>query len=86
MRALLVNILAWWAFAHVLWIVTTFILWGIINISDENPLTDISETVYDIYAFGLFQMRGWLILGFSPAIWILLRLLTGSSRALPWRD
>jgi hypothetical protein len=84
-KKILIGGLSWWAFLHVVWILTTFILWGVLNISDDNPLTAMSETVYDIYAFGLFRMRGWLILGFSPAIWIALRLLTGSARILPWR-
>jgi len=85
LRRLLSGLLAWWAFLHVCWMAVTFLLWGVINISDENPLTPITETAYDFYAFGVFNMQGWVILGFAPLCWVINFVATGSSRALPWR-
>ena len=65
--------------------VLTFILWGIIDIDDNSPITLTSEFIYDRYAFGLFQMNGWAILGFAPAVWATLRFTTGRWCILPWR-
>ena len=53
---------------------------------DENPLTPISESVYDFYAFGVFKMQGWLILGFAPLCWLINFFATGGTRILPWRQ
>jgi hypothetical protein len=85
MRQLLSGVLAWWALLHLSWMVITFLLWGVINISDENPLTVISESIYDVYAFGVFRMQWWLILGFAPLCWLLNFIVTGSPRILPWK-
>ena len=65
--------------------VLTFILWGIIDIDDNSLITLTSEFIYDCYAFGLFQMNGWAILGFAPAVWATLRVTTGRWCILPWR-
>jgi hypothetical protein len=86
MKGALSGLLAWWAFFHVSWMAVTFLLWGVINISDENSLTPISESVYDFYAFGVFKMQGWLILGFAPVCWLINFFLTGGTRILPWRQ
>ena len=85
MKRLLSGILAWWAFLHVLWMVSTFFLFGVLVISDDNPLQAMFEWLYDAYAFGVFRMRGWVILGFAPACWLFNYLATGSFRFLPWR-
>lgn len=86
MKGALSGLLAWWAFFHVSWMAVTFLLWGVINISDENPLTPISESVYDFYAFGVFKMQGWLILGFAPLCWLINFFAMGGTRILPWRQ
>ena len=85
MRYLLSGLLAWWAFLHISWMVLTFLLWGVLVIPDENPLARISEWVYDFYAFGLFRMQGWVILGFAPVCWLINFFSMGSLRIIPWK-
>ena len=85
MRHLLSALLAWWAFLHISWMVLTFLLWGVLVIPDENPLAGISEWVYDVYAFGLFRMQGWVILGFAPFCWFINFFTMGSPRIIPWK-
>ena len=85
MKRLLSGFLAWWAFLHLIWMASTFLLFGVLVISDDNPLQAIFEWLYDAYAFGVFQMRGWVILGFAPGCWLLNYVLTGTFRFLPWK-
>ena len=85
MKRLLSGVLAWWAFLHLIWMASTFLLFGVLVISDDNPLQAIFEWLYDAYAFGVFQMRGWVILGFAPGCWLLNYVLTGTFRFLPWK-
>lgn len=86
MKRLLSGVLAWWAFLHLIWMASTFLLFGVLVISDDNPLQAIFEWLYDAYAFGVFQMRGWVILGFAPGCWLLNYVLTGTFRFLPWKS
>ena len=85
MKNLFATFFCWWAFLHVIWMALTFILWGIADLDDNNPITVASELIYDYYAFDLFQMNGWVILSFAPAIWGTLRVTTGGWCILPWR-
>lgn len=84
-KSLVSGLLAWWAFLHVCWMLITFLLWGVIGISDENLLTMLSERIYDLYAFGVFKMQGWMILGFAPVCYFINFIATGSLRVLPWK-
>ena len=70
---------------HVIWIVLTFMLWGVVDVDDNSLITLTSEFIYDYYAFDLFKMNGWVILGFAPAVWATLRVATGRWCILPWR-
>ena len=85
MKNLFATFFCWWAFLHVIWMALTFILWGIVDVDDNSPITLTSEFIYDYYAFDLFQMNGWVILGFAPAVWATLRVTTGRWCILPWR-
>ena len=84
MKNLFATFFCWWAFFRHL-MVLTFILWGIVDLDDNIPITLTSEFIYDNYDFDLFQMNGWVILGFAPAVWATLRVTTGRWCILPWR-
>ena len=64
---------------------STFLLFGVLVISDDNPLQAIFEWLYDAYAFGIFKMQGWVILGFAPSCWLFNYVVTGSLRLRPWK-
>ena len=85
MKQLLSTVLAWWAFLHVFWMASTFLLFGVLVISDDNPLQAVFEWLYDAYAFGIFKMQGWVILGFAPSCWLFNYVVTGSFRLRPWK-
>ena len=84
MKQLFSGVLAWWAFLHVLWMASTFLLFSVLVISDDNPLLAMFEWLYDAYAFGVFEMRGWVILGFAPGCWLFNYIATGGFGFLPW--
>ena len=86
MKRLLSEVLAWWAFLHLVWMASTFLLFGVLVISDDNPLQAMFEWLYDAYAFGVFHMQGWVILGFAPGCWLVNYVFTGSFRVLPWKS
>ena len=65
--------------------VLTFILWGIVDVDDNSPITLASEFIYDYYALDLFHMNGWVILGFAPAVWVTLKFITRRWCILPWK-
>ena len=73
-------ILSWWAFIHVVLI--------IIGIADEMnsslpiPTSEVGRFIRDYAALYQHEI---IYYGFSPALWVLLYLVTGRVALLPWR-
>ena len=73
-------ILSWWAFIHVVLI--------IIGIADEMnsslpiPTSEVGRFIRDYSALYQHEI---IYYGFSPALWVLLYLVTGRVALLPWR-
>ena len=73
-------ILSWWAFIHVVLI--------IIGIADEMnsslpiPTSEVGRFIRDYSALYQHEI---IYYGFSPALWVVLYLVTGRVALLPWR-
>ena len=73
-------ILSWWAFIHVVLI--------IIGIADEMnsslpiPTSEVGRFIRD---YSVLYQHEIIYYGFSPALWVLLYLVTGRVALLPWR-
>ena len=73
-------VLAWWAFIHVVLI--------IIGIADEMnsslpiPTSEVGRFIRDYSALYQHEI---IYYGFSPALWVVLYLVTGRVALLPWR-
>lgn len=76
----LAVILSWWAFIHVVLI--------IVGIADEMnsslpiPTSEVGRFIRDYSALYQHEI---IYYGFSPALWVVLYLVTGRVALLPWR-
>jgi hypothetical protein len=82
LKTRLSELLGWWAFLHAGLILDLTILWAL----GITPSTFAWFGAFvDAYS-AFFLMNGVLFLSFAPAVWVTLRLATGRSRILPWRE
>ena len=76
----LAVILSWWTFIHVVLI--------IVGIADEMnsslpiPTSEVGRFIRDYSALYQHEI---IYYGFSPALWVVLYLVTGRVALLPWR-
>lgn len=79
MKTIFAILLSWWAFLHAARIILVLLL-GAFGIAEPAWSQSFTEVYSD-----LFLNNKMLFLSFSPAIWLLLWMTTGSPRILPWR-
>ena len=76
----LAVVLSWWAFIHVVLIVI-----GIADEMNSSLPISTSEVGRFIRDYAALYQHEMIYYGFSPALWVVLYLVTGRVAVLPWR-
>ena len=80
MKERLTLAFSWWAFLHTVALAVAFADW-------EFGSKTIGPVLEDNYLeiFQFLPEKEAFVFGFSPAIWLVLWIVTGSPRILPWK-
>ena len=76
----LAVILSWWAFIHVVLIVI-----GIADEMNSSLPISTSEIGRLIRDYSVLYQHEMIYYGFSPAVWVVVYLVSGRIAVLPWR-